>query len=118
SARARSCEPSVLPLSATMTSPLTPSRSRQARALATHVPTVRASFRHGMTTLTSGSVSVSDARGASRTVCIKDLPCHVEIARGRTTGDRLHNHRSRVRQEQTLQLESVLGHLSFANNKQ
>src|SRR5262245_1772234 len=46
-----SCEPSVLPLSATTTSPRTFKRLSVATALATQVPTVRASFRHGMTTV-------------------------------------------------------------------
>ena len=47
------CEPSVLPLSATTTSPLTPSRSMLPSALRTQVATVSASSRHGRTTESS-----------------------------------------------------------------
>ena len=62
-----SCEPSVLPLSATMTSPTIPCSSIARWALSMHVASVSASFRHGMTTdssITIGSVS-SAARATS-----------------------------------------------------
>ena len=53
-AAAMSCEPSVLPLSATRTSPATPARSRKPRALATQTADAsRASLRHGMTIVSS-----------------------------------------------------------------
>src|SRR6185503_18550726 len=46
---ASSRDPSVLPLSATMTSPLIPYFARASRACFTQSATVAASFRHGMT---------------------------------------------------------------------
>src|SRR5258706_7608045 len=48
-AAARSRDPSVLPLSATITSPLMPYVARAPRACVTQSATVAASFRHGMT---------------------------------------------------------------------
>src|SRR5690348_13151359 len=45
--------PSVLPLSATRTSPLIPLSARNPIALRTHVATVSASLRQGMTTVSS-----------------------------------------------------------------
>src|SRR5215210_4594032 len=47
------CEPSVLPLSATITSPEMPSRARQPSAFLTQISRVSASLRQGSTTLTS-----------------------------------------------------------------
>src|SRR5438105_7948895 len=52
------CEPSVLPLSATMTSPGMPEFSNAVTALRMQVWRVSASFRQGMTTETSGGSSV------------------------------------------------------------
>src|SRR3954469_8088038 len=49
------CEPSVLPLSATMTSPSIPWLAIACCALRMHVASVSASLRHGMTTETSSS---------------------------------------------------------------
>src|SRR5213083_1211300 len=57
SERAISCEPSVLPLSATTTSPSTPALCSPAWARRTHSPTDSASSRQGITTDTSISVS-------------------------------------------------------------
>ena len=48
-ASAISMEPSVEPLSATITSPRRPADSKHAIAFETHVPTVSCSFRHGKT---------------------------------------------------------------------
>src|SRR5690242_4840899 len=47
------CEPSVLPLSDTTTSPATPSSSSERRAFRTQTASVSASFRHGSRTVTS-----------------------------------------------------------------
>src|SRR5262245_29964311 len=51
-------EPSPLPLSAIKTSPLTPISSREDRALSMQRPTVLASFKQGMTTVTSSVLAV------------------------------------------------------------
>src|SRR6218665_1867407 len=48
-ARAMSCEPSVEPLSATITSPTIPDRCRYSCALSIQTASVSASLRHGMT---------------------------------------------------------------------
>ena len=47
------CEPSVLPLSAMMISPRTPARWRPSRAFSMQRASVSASFRQGMTMLSS-----------------------------------------------------------------
>jgi hypothetical protein len=57
-ARAMSCDPSVEPLSATITSPATPLRARYPFALSMHVARVSASSRHGIT-IDSSIVSVA-----------------------------------------------------------
>ena len=59
-ALASSGESSVLPLSATITSPATPSARSQLTAFATQIPTVSASFRHGRT------IESSSPSGAGR----------------------------------------------------
>ncbi len=54
-------EPSVEPLSATTTSPAMPMRSKDSCALRMQIPIVRASFRHGITTESSGSLGNGSA---------------------------------------------------------
>src|SRR5688500_10795830 len=61
------CEPSVLPLSATITSPSIPAASSARSALPTQVATVSASLRHGMTTDTSGRSREAPTRGGIAT---------------------------------------------------
>src|SRR5689334_6579134 len=51
--RAMPGDPSVLPLSATMISPIMPAARIVAAALSIHVPSVSASFKHGSSTETS-----------------------------------------------------------------
>src|SRR6266511_344205 len=60
SRRAISCEPSVLPLSATTTSPSIPRSFMHCCALATQVANVSDSLRHGSTTLRPEVCSVSE----------------------------------------------------------
>src|SRR5437660_3901543 len=67
-----SCEPSVLPLSAINTSPLTPRLSIEAKAFRIHTANVSDSFRHGIKTVSSQSpafsrASVADGSLATRT---------------------------------------------------
>ena len=56
------CEPSLLPLSATTTSPRTPPFARKRWAFSMHVASVSASFRHGIT-IDSSRVSSVTAGG-------------------------------------------------------
>jgi hypothetical protein len=56
-AAAMVCDPSVEPLSATITSPEIPCSDRQRCAARMHASSVRASFRQGMTNETSSSVA-------------------------------------------------------------
>ena len=62
SRRAICCDPSVLPLSATITSPRMPCRSRASSAFLTQMPTVAVSFKQGMTTESSTSPRPSAIR--------------------------------------------------------
>src|SRR5207253_8398087 len=64
-----SIEPSVEPVSETITSPRTPARANADNALSMHASIERASLRHGMTTETVGEDSVmrrENRRGAIR----------------------------------------------------
>ena len=58
-------EPSVLPLSATTTSPAMPALSIAASALRMQVASVSASFRHGITTVSSMSFCAVSCRGST-----------------------------------------------------
>src|SRR6266851_4290048 len=63
SALAIAGEPSVLPLSATTTSPAIPACLIAARAFRMHVASVSASLRQGITTVTSSGVTGGAPRG-------------------------------------------------------
>src|SRR5579871_647820 len=102
--RAISAEPSVLPLSAMITSPGVPIAFNACLALSIQQPTVRASFRHGMTIETSGTASVAVAEpliGKASVACMVKVQGFRPILDGDGRCDSLREkHRSQAGVEQ------------------
>src|ERR1043166_5363888 len=67
-AAASACDPSEEPLSATSTSPPIAARSRNSRALRTHLATVAASFRHGIKIVNSAMARLPRKKKVPRRV--------------------------------------------------
>ena len=71
---ASTCEPSVLPLSATSTSPATPARARAALACMTQSAIVSASLRQGISKVTSSSACSYGRSRSSTCKVVRTLP--------------------------------------------